>query len=594
MKILKSINLYALLLFVLVLIVSLSVVNISAPLTEGWWHVYARWIDQGRIPYRDFELLVPPGYPYLIWLLTHIVGEQFLHLRILGCLLESAIAVQLFYIFKGLIGKFMGLVLAFFGAMYLYSGIASITYDYHYFAIFFLLGAGLFLQKSNFFATNVFSKADSRLYVMAGICIALSSLIKQTYAISFALFIFFYFAVRVAFKFPLWKILLNKLAYLLLPWISVLGFVTLYFSLNGAFSQMLQQIFLGALEVKGSTNNVAFEWLKGLWNPYWISYNLRSIAVFVFACFMASTLSKRRVIFGTTPYSENLILTFAIGAFTAVLGLIRLDDLDISHGLPTQIWQSIHEVMFLAPLMVLFYMFLKFSNLDSPWAPLMVLAFAFAWGNGMSAGLTEYGTFLSSMTAFAFISWSFGSYRIIAIFTLIIVFITSTAIYSNRLAVPYSWWGYTSPSAKEATVTSGIGLTKGLKFSKKGYTEFQEIHRRLSNLPCRGEVIGYPHMPLFALDADRLPQGRAAVYWFDFIKQTTLISESARLKDEPLGAFLFMGTGDAANIHKKLFKIQNNSGRSQLLLTINETKIDSNQTNYPALKLLAQYCPDLI
>ena len=60
MKVLKRMDAYALLLFVLVFGISLSVVNISAPLTEGWWHVYARWIDQGRIPYKDFELLVPP------------------------------------------------------------------------------------------------------------------------------------------------------------------------------------------------------------------------------------------------------------------------------------------------------------------------------------------------------------------------------------------------------------------------------------------------------------------------------------------------------------------------------------------------------
>jgi hypothetical protein len=193
MKVSRSIDIYALMLFLLVLGVSLSVVNISAPLTEGWWHVYARWIEQGRIPYRDFELLVPPGYPYLMWVLTHLVGEQFLHLRILGSLLESVIAIQLFYIFKGMIGKFLAFILAFFGTIYLYSGTASITYDYHYFAVFFLLGAGLLLNKSNFFTVNVFSKADSRLYVMAGICVALSSLIKQTYAISFGLFIFFYY-----------------------------------------------------------------------------------------------------------------------------------------------------------------------------------------------------------------------------------------------------------------------------------------------------------------------------------------------------------------------------------------------------------------
>ncbi len=579
MKILKRIDLYALFLFALVLGVSLSVVNISAPLTEGWWHVYARWIDQGRIPYKDFELLVPPGYPYLIWVLTHLVGEQFLHLRILGCLLESVIAVQLFYIFKGLVGKFLAFSLAFFGTVYLYSGTASITYDYHYFAVFFLLGAGLLLQKSNFFTANVFSKIDSRLYVAAGFCIALSSLIKQTYAISFALFIFFYFAVRTAYKYQLWKIFMIKLAYLLAPWILTLSFVSFYFSINGSFSQMLQQIFSGALEVKGSADTVAFAWLTGLWNPYWISYNIRAVLVFVFACFIASRLLKRWTIFKNTTYSETLTLAFASSVFVVALMLLRINDLNLAGKLPDQIWQSLYDVMFFAPFLVLAYMFLKFRKSDSSWVPLIVLAFAFTWGNGMSAGLTEYGTFLSSITAFAFIVCSFDRNKIIAIFTLSTVFITSTAMYGNRLAVPYSWWGYSTPSLTEATATSEIGLTKGLKFSKNGYIEFKQTRNRLATLPCEGEIVGYPHMPIFALDANRLPTGRIAIYWYDFVGKKSFEQEVRRLEGAQIASMMEMRLPNVLNQHAILFNSDMFDGRNRFAMLI-EAYSEKNKTKF--------------
>jgi hypothetical protein len=49
-----------------------------APLTEGWWHVYSRWLSEGLIPYKDFNLIVPPGMPYLNWFITSIIGENFL------------------------------------------------------------------------------------------------------------------------------------------------------------------------------------------------------------------------------------------------------------------------------------------------------------------------------------------------------------------------------------------------------------------------------------------------------------------------------------------------------------------------------------
>jgi len=592
MKILKRIDLYALFLFVLVLGVSLSVVNISAPLTEGWWHVYARWIDQGRIPYKDFELLVPPGYPYLIWVLTHLVGEQFLHLRILGCLLESVIAIQLFYIFKGLTGKFVAFSLALFGTVYLYSGTASITYDYHYFAVFFLLGAGLLLQKSNFFTANVFSKTDSRLYVAAGFCIALSSLIKQTYAISFALFIFFYFAVRTAYKYQLWKILMIKLAYLLAPWILVLSFVSLYFSINGAFNQMFQQIFFGALEVKGSADTVAFAWLSGLWNPYWISYNIRAVLVFVFVCFITSRLLKRWTIFKNTTYSETLTLAFSSSVFVVALILLRTNDLNLTGKVPDQIWKTLYEVVFLSPLLVLAYMFLKFRKSDSLWVPLIVLAFAFIWGNGMSAGLTEYGTFLSSITAFAFIVTSFDVNKIVSIISLLIVFISSMVMYGNRLAEPYSWWGYSTPSVKEATVVSEIGLTKGLKFSHAGYTEFKQVSKKLNTLSCKGEVIGYPHMPIFALDADRIPNGTAAIYWYDFVTQSTLLKETARLQENPFSAVIRMDTKETAEQHQRLFGITDSNGRQNFTKHVDETVSTFKIFKFPALGIELIACPD--
>ena len=50
--------------------------NKYLPLTEGWWHVYARWISEGRIPYRDFELLTPPLNPLLINFLSFFIVIQ--------------------------------------------------------------------------------------------------------------------------------------------------------------------------------------------------------------------------------------------------------------------------------------------------------------------------------------------------------------------------------------------------------------------------------------------------------------------------------------------------------------------------------------
>ena len=56
--------------------------------TEGWWHVYVIWMRAGRKPYNDFELLVPPAYPYILRLISNFVGMDFLSLRVVGLLVR--------------------------------------------------------------------------------------------------------------------------------------------------------------------------------------------------------------------------------------------------------------------------------------------------------------------------------------------------------------------------------------------------------------------------------------------------------------------------------------------------------------------------
>ena len=76
-----------------------------APFTEGWWHVYVLWLRQGRIPYKDFELLVPPGYPYILDLVSRVVGFDFLSLRAFGLALMGLIGVLIYELIRPFCGR---------------------------------------------------------------------------------------------------------------------------------------------------------------------------------------------------------------------------------------------------------------------------------------------------------------------------------------------------------------------------------------------------------------------------------------------------------------------------------------------------------
>ncbi len=66
--------------------------NRAFPLTEGWWSVFAKYINEGKEPYLDFELLTTPAYAWLIAGVTAVFGYDIIVLRVLGVLLFVAVA----------------------------------------------------------------------------------------------------------------------------------------------------------------------------------------------------------------------------------------------------------------------------------------------------------------------------------------------------------------------------------------------------------------------------------------------------------------------------------------------------------------------
>ena len=61
--------------------------NRTAPITEGWFSTYADMILSGKVPYRDFELVLPPLYTYLVAAVNLVFGNHLIVWRIIGMFL---------------------------------------------------------------------------------------------------------------------------------------------------------------------------------------------------------------------------------------------------------------------------------------------------------------------------------------------------------------------------------------------------------------------------------------------------------------------------------------------------------------------------
>jgi hypothetical protein len=560
-------NVYGAFTFALNFCIGLLTVNTYAPLTEGWWHVYARWIDQGRVPYKDFELLVTPGFPYITWFFKHLVGEEFLHLRMVGLLFQAGIALLLFVVLSKHVSKLTGAGLATLGTTILYSGTASISFDYNYFAVFFAISSVYFLQKD-------YGDRNGYLY-LAGISVAGVFLIKQSIGLCLLFFIvlipFFDRSFKTSAKVRVW---LKFLAGFLIP----LTLVSFALIMCGAFTQMMEQVFINSSGVKGGLVSVLTQWIDGIYEPFSFGYAIRRILVFAILLFVFVQIVKQKSLRFNIE-RIGIILTLAVGLLIAseiVRSRFNSSE-NIFRNFLEDVYTQVSPYIYLEPLLlILFILFWVQRNGKYEWLPILMLALAMTYSTGMSAGLTEYGIFVNIMVVGAWLD-QYLNIKILSYLIVIFSLILSSSLVLKKFETPYSWWGYTTPSIYESTIPSTNGLTRGLKFSEKDYTDFREISVTLKQLPCRGEVIGYPHMPIFALDSNRLPEGKVAMYWYDFISPSGLQNELERLKNARIASFVEMPMQGVVEQHIILFENENILLRRQienlLKARINESQV---------------------
>jgi hypothetical protein len=577
---LASKNIYGVFTYAINFFIGLLTVNTYAPLTEGWWHVYARWIDQGRVPYKDFELLVTPGFPYITWFFTHLVGEEFLHLRIVGLVFQAGISLLLFLVLSKHVSKLTSAGLATLGTTLLYSGTASIPFDYNYFAVFFAILSIYFLQKD-------YEKRNSYLY-LAGISVAAVFLIKQSTGLCL-----FFFITLIPFldrsflsiaKVRLW---LKFFVGFLIP----LTLVSIALMMRGAFTQMLEQVFVNSSGVKGGLVTVLTQWIDGIYEPFSFGYAIRGLLVFaILALVFIQIVKLKSVRFNFDRFGV---------VFTLVVGLVIAGETvrsrfssseNIFRKFLEDVYAQASPYIFLEPLLlILFVLFWTLRKRKYEWLPILMLALAMTYSTGMSAGLTEYGIFMNILVVGAWLDQYLNS-RFLSYLIVILSLIFSSSLVLKKYESPYSWWGYNLPSIYEATQLSKQGLTERLHFSPDEYNEFTDIQTRLRNLPCGGEIISYPHIPLFLLDQKALPGGQAAMYWYDFVSNKTLTKEANRFESAQIAAVVEKILPGVERSHEELFGTENGQVRTKLLgMLLNKTN-DFEAIDYENLGIRALYC----
>ena len=153
------------------------------PMTEGWFTVYAKLMNNGLVPYRDFYLYLTPLYPLLIANFILLFGDSFFALRLLGFLITLIITTLLFLIllkrFKPASAMFSTVVSMF----YYQSGVAHISYDFTQILTAFTLASALMLILLSNIKERDFESHKARIItylVLSGMFSSLAFFIKQS------------------------------------------------------------------------------------------------------------------------------------------------------------------------------------------------------------------------------------------------------------------------------------------------------------------------------------------------------------------------------------------------------------------------------
>jgi hypothetical protein len=306
-----------------------------SPLTEGWWHVYAKWIQEGRVPYKDFELLVPPLYPNLILLFESIGLGQFHTLRAIGILLIGVMSLAMFFIIRAFAPVTISSISTATAMVYLQTGTAFINYDYVLVAIFFQLLA--FLPLALFFrSANHNKNRNFRIAILlSGFFGGLTLLTKQsngvsTILLSFLLILLLSSRVLVSSELKrLSRVLFTSTGIFSIGLASSLSIPLAVIVIQGAFESFLEDVGPQALFTKGGLVASQTAWVTGLLTTSGVTSALLTLAPLIVGYVLINSVTNspkvklKAIVDAKLKTNAGLLISVILAMAAGLLGFIQ-------------------------------------------------------------------------------------------------------------------------------------------------------------------------------------------------------------------------------------------------------------------------------
>lgn len=538
--------------------------NRYLPITEGWFSVYARLINEGKIPYRDFYLFLPPAYPVFLSVFTSLFGYSFIALRIAGIALMGIFSVSLFEILRRCFANWVAAFSAIAVTIYYQSGVAHITYDFIQVVSTCILLSTYCLMRFSGSSSDRNSRIIRILIwpFLAGVFCAAAGMTKQSNGGVATVFCALG-AVVAGFHHSGRRAILGLLSYSA-GVVAVLFTVGVWLKSVGAWDAFIRQAVLGAISAKGSLSPILFAFIGNFFGPILWSQVSFIVPYLGLSILWAVFLSRHfRPLWARDSELTDRFMPFALLAlFLTAVVLPRvwpgLGAVVLKNGF-SQVVNYLIPFGVLGPLVI--GLIVTTSNLITRTRPNVLLvpiiaAIGLIWGNGTSAGLSEAGVFLGfALTLCAFLSHA-NWFTPVAIAAAAIMWLQTLVWTDAKYSRPYAWWGITESSIRDQLVQAPEPLQKGMWIGP----ETARVYREVSAIILRESVPGdrifvFPHTPAFYLLCNRALMGRAVVEWFDFLPDNLAIEEANILAQHPPRLVVWLDMPEFVwSAHERLFR----------------------------------------
>lgn len=538
------------------------------PLTEGWFSAYAHLILDGKMPYRDFYLYLTPFYPMALAAVVGLLGDSFFVLRVVGVFIIVAIAVLLYLILAKRFSPASSMVASIVACIYYQSGVAHIPYDFTQVLTLFTLAATWMLVQAESEARSIENPSWGtpvvRRVLLAGLFATLAFLTKQSNG-AFVVVAAWLGCIYLATPWGRngWKLIIAFGVGCLIPVMVML----VWLFQAGALPAFWGQIFGGALAAKGSLGHVLFSWLNGLLTAVYVT-QMVTVAKWAVLLIAVSFILTKLLAFidrpvvggrGELMLLGSLALLFILVIANSYMGSLVLANKVGEFGLQANnyiipIATSLSALLLILGAMSCFVPAMR-RFLSPPVVILGIVSAGMIWGNGTSAGLSEVGVFAMFALSLAIMMdtrfFRYAGFAVALVLTISLIFTFAT----RKFDAPYAWWGVAEPSVHEANHLSKTPIARGLRISQGTAETIDALADSLAKGPRGADIFAFPNIPLVYLVANRWPNSKVVVPWFDFLPDAPARAEAARLLAAPPATIVNLKLPPVAwEAHERLFR----------------------------------------